>query len=324
MNFDDYYNTEIEPLINNFENYRVRTLKKYIINILILFLVFLSNIVFFYFFNSGLFKDAYNSFIYPHYYVQNNFNFLLPFTFISIILIAWLFKVNSNLLKSFKIKIRNELYRRIIAFYPQLDYQPDKGIDINIIRDSYLFSRFNQFFLKDYIRGKYKNINLELSGVKLLNITKEYVYENGKWVAKTNINEIFNGIFCILDINKNLNSQTYVIPNQLIKFFNNLPSGLKRVKLEDPNFEGIFDVYSDSQIDSRYILTPAFMERLVKLNDKKKLSCFFYDRKIFLALATKQDFLPELSVRKKMNFDQVKSLLEDVKIFFDIIDTLEL
>ena len=40
-----------------------------------------------------------------------------------------------------------------------------------------------------------------------------------------------------------------------------------RVKLEDPDFEKRFDVFSDDQVEARYLLTPGFMERVKRLDD---------------------------------------------------------
>lgn len=36
----------------------------------------------------------------------------------------------------------------------------------------------------------------------------------------------------------------------------------ERVKLEDVSFERQFEVFSDNQIEARYLLTTAFMERM--------------------------------------------------------------
>ena len=42
-------------------------------------------------------------------------------------------------------------------------------------------------------------------------------------------------------------------------------SGLERVRLEDPDFESRYQVYSSDQISARALLTPAVMQRLMQL-----------------------------------------------------------
>ncbi|TGY88396.1 DUF3137 domain-containing protein [Marinicauda algicola] len=54
--------------------------------------------------------------------------------------------------------------------------------------------------------------------------------------------------------------------------------GLERVGLVDPDFERYFEVYATDQVMSRYLLTPSFMERLLKLEatlQGKKIRCVF-------------------------------------------------
>jgi len=40
---------------------------------------------------------------------------------------------------------------------------------------------------------------------------------------------------------------------------------MKRVGLVDPVFEKIFEAYGTDQVEARYLLTPTFMQRLVRL-----------------------------------------------------------
>ena len=47
----------------------------------------------------------------------------------------------------------------------------------------------------------------------------------------------------------------------------NLRSGMEKVTLEDSRFESIFGVYGTDQVESRYLLTTAFMERMIKLRE---------------------------------------------------------
>ena len=65
---------------------------------------------------------------------------------------------------------------------------------------------------------------------------------------------------------------------------------LDKVNLEDPMFSKKFDVYSSDQIEARFWVTPAFMERFQNLTTAfgtKKAKCSFYDGdKIMFAIST--------------------------------------
>jgi hypothetical protein len=54
--------------------------------------------------------------------------------------------------------------------------------------------------------------------------------------------------------------------------------GLKRVGLEDPKFEKVFEVYGSDQVEARYLVHPVLMERLLDLEASfhgQKLRCAF-------------------------------------------------
>jgi hypothetical protein len=76
--------------------------------------------------------------------------------------------------------------------------------------------------------------------------------------------DIFRGLFFVADFNKNFNGYTVVRAGMVGAL-----SGLNRnlVKLEDPRFNKSFTVYSDDQIEARYLLTPKMMERIVGLQN---------------------------------------------------------
>lgn len=63
--------------------------------------------------------------------------------------------------------------------------------------------------------------------------------------------------------------------------------GLKRVGLVDIEFEKIFEVWSNDQVEARYLLTPTFMERLLALESQlngKKARAAFADGDLIVAV----------------------------------------
>lgn len=54
---------------------------------------------------------------------------------------------------------------------------------------------------------------------------------------------------------------------------------LERVKMVDPRFEKAFDVYANDQVEARYLVHPAYCERLIALEERfegKKLKALFH------------------------------------------------
>ncbi|MEM6796310.1 MAG: DUF3137 domain-containing protein, partial [Acidobacteriota bacterium] len=82
-------------------------------------------------------------------------------------------------------------------------------------------------------------------------------------------------------------------------------AALKRVRLEDARFEKEFEVVSSDQVEARYLLTPALMERLMEaqsvLGPRTRLRAAFHDRHMLLTLDTRKNRSWLARQRGKMN-----------------------
>ena len=127
---------------------------------------------------------------------------------------------------------------------------------------------------------------------------------------------------------KPFKGQTVVLKDSgLLNKFKGFPD-MERVKLEDVVFEKHFEVYSTDQIEARYLLTTAFMERILqlkKLYRGKKIEISFYANKLLLAIDTRENMFEPCSFFKtnlnKKKFDQV---FEQFWMIFSIIHVLKL
>ena len=102
---------------------------------------------------------------------------------------------------------------------------------------------------------------------------------------------------------------------------------LNEVKLEDPKFSKRFNVYSSDQIEARYLVTTAFMERFYNLKTAfgaKKIKCSFYGDTLMIAIHTKKDLFEFGSLFRSLNDSkQVKILYEELTSIYKIIDCLK-
>jgi hypothetical protein len=319
MDFDSYYTKEILPLLSKFEKFRRASLARYkkIRNILILsILVYLSLVLIVV---PEFLKKIYIVFRYTDHEIDIQDKFLILLVVIGIIIIvAGLHKLKRTK-EEFSYLSKSQLYKKIIGFY-NLDYSPFSRIDASVVDNTNLFPNFDQFYSEDYIQGEYKGVELKLSEIELRKIV---IRKAGNKTIYTE-EKIFGGLFIITDFHKRFSSTTYILPNKWIKIGIGLPSIYKRVDLEDPIFEKKFDVYSDNQIEARYILTPSFMERVIDLSQIGKIHCCFMDKKMTIALELKKDFLPELSLYEVIDKERVKKVVAELQVIFDVINTLKL
>ena len=100
---------------------------------------------------------------------------------------------------------------------------------------------------------------------------------------------------------------------------------MKDIKLEDPKFNKIFQVYSDDEVEARYVLSVSFMERLKELSEAFGSACCFYQEKVVFVVPIKKNMFEPGSIYKNENFiDDAKSLLEEMDLICKIIDILRL
>ena len=146
------------------------------------------------------------------------------------------------------------------------DYDFKASIDEETVRHSGLIQMGNRFHGDDYFELEYKNINIKRCDLKIDNVTS-----NGKSTSTVNY---FTGQFLMIDINKNFDEYLQIREKEFFgingnhkyqkKFFENV----EKVKLESIEFNEKFNVYSSDGHTTFYVLTPKFMESLIKLQDK--------------------------------------------------------
>lgn len=101
---------------------------------------------------------------------------------------------------------------------------------------------------------------------------------------------------------------------------------MEYLHLEDLKFGEMFASYSSDQVEGRYLITPAFMERLLNLKTvfgTKKIKCSFYDNKLMIAIETNKDLFEigdlhtSLEDSKCMNnfYNEISSILRMVDYF---------
>lgn len=100
--------------------------------------------------------------------------------------------------------------------------------------------------------------------------------------------------------------------------------GLKQVKLESNVFEQAFQVYSNDQVEARFLLTPDLMQRLINLEKVfhgSKLRCAFQDGELLIALEGGDLFEPGSLFTPLDNPERVRELLDDFAAIFNLIDS---
>jgi hypothetical protein len=175
--------------------------------------------------------------------------------------------------------------------------------------------------LEDHVSGKVNGVAFELAEALLERKVRRKDQDD--------YDLVFRGLVARYDFPKRFNGRT-IIRSDFGKVFNAVShSGVEgeRVRLEDPRFEAAFEVFSSDQDEARYLLTPAFMERLVALGEKTggSLQAAFDGAQLLLAIDGRRNYFARPSVWRDLREDShVRGFLEDISFIRDIAETLKL
>lgn len=144
-----------------------------------------------------------------------------------------------------------------------------------------------------------------------------------RWKSKT----LFRGLFFTAKFAKNFPNRTFVIPNDLqnrVPLVNYWRGEV--VKLEDLEFDRLFRVYGDDQIESRYILSTNLMQRLVDFSHKAKRKVYlsFVEGYIYIAIKSDRNLFEPKLWQTMLSFRPLKEYFEDLQLAIGIVEDLNL
>ena len=222
----------------------------------------------------------------------------------------------------YKKKIKPQIMPEFANFFGTFSYSYEGKISDALLRQSNLFESYTLNTGDDYFFGTYDNVKVTVAEEKLLDIKKDFRNFDIK-------KEIFSGVCILFEMNKNFKGRTVVLKDRgIIGNTMNKIKDLQNVKLEDSRFEKVFEVYSDDQIEARYLLTTAFMERMLKLRDLyegKSIQFCFYNNMLLLAIPTKQNMFEANSFfGSNVDKQRVDLVFEQFYTVFSIVKLLKL
>lgn len=236
----------------------------------------------------------------------------------------------SCIAKEFENDIKKKLMPIILRCLHTFKWTNCDTISNEYIRKIQLFDVFNQRTTDDNFEGEYNGVKINISETEL-------GYETGSGKNRTYTTR-FKGVLISLDIEKNYQGQTFILEKSLFgttrkvkisdnKLANTL-STPPEVFLEDIKFKKKFAVFSSDQIEARYILTPAFMERFNSLRfafHASRMEAGIKDNKILIALYTGKDLFRIANLfRPICDYKQLKKMADEFACLLELIDELKL
>lgn len=224
-------------------------------------------------------------------------------------------------LYKYKKKVKPQIMPDFANFFGSFTYQYEGKVDDMILRQSDLFGKYNESKGDDAFVGVYDGVRICVAEEKLRLQKRDFRnFDMSK--------NVFEGVCILFEMNKSFRGRTVVLKDmKLLNVFNKV-KGLQNIKLEDIRFEKYFEVYSDDQIEARYLLTTGFMERMLKLRDLydgKSIQFCFNRNTLLLAIPTKQNMFEANSFfRSNINKKKIDLVFDQFYTIFSIVKLLKL
>ena len=223
---------------------------------------------------------------------------------------------------AYKQEIKTKFMPVICEFFGTMSFSLKGESTVEALYRGEIFPTHNRSEFEDFIEGTYKGVKMKMHESTLRQ-------KSGK-----HTNTVFKGFVLELEFPKSFHGKTLILKDggSVGNFFTGEDfKGLKLVTLEDPEFEDQFQIFSSDQVEARYVLTTAFMERLLKLARLRtpygstKVQCVFENKNLVIAVPCSQNLFEPGSIKKSaLQVDDIHTFLEQMRQIFELVDTLKL
>ncbi|PCI47776.1 MAG: hypothetical protein COB49_06725 [Alphaproteobacteria bacterium] len=197
------------------------------------------------------------------------------------------------------------------------------GVSLTRLGELDLIPSYHESKLEDQIEGDVRGVDFNLFEARLIKRTRDSK-------GRTRRTTVFRGLLCEFDFHKNFTGTTIITRDhtRLGNFFAKFGKIGERIKLEDPQFEKLFEVYGTDQVESRYLLTPAFMERIRDLNavvGSGNLQLAFDRGRLLLALKKDGNSFEGGHIFSDLtDITRIEKTIKELMVIYNIVDKLRL
>jgi len=249
---------------------------------------------------------------------------IVPVVLSLIIAAVAYFFIGKGYISEFKILV----IAKIIHFIDEnLNYDHKDYIPKSTFMLSQIFkTKPNRYEGDDLVSGRVGETKIQFC-----ELNAEYKSGSGK---NSSTRTVFKGLFFIGDFNKDFTCQTVVLPDTAEKFLGRIgqklqsmnPARDKLIKLDDPEFEKYFVVYSNNQVGARYILSTSLMKRIVDFKKKSNRNIYlsFVGSMVFVSISYTRNLFEPRIFRTLLDFEPIREYFEDLRLAIGIVDDLNL
>lgn len=241
---------------------------------------------------------------------------VFPLTTYLVLLIP--FSVAQYYKSKYEKEIKKIFMRKILPIMGKLKWNCRNKIDMDEASGLKIFPDFWRVIPDDYFKGDHNGVTFEIFDLSLED--KRTDRKGGTYYVS-----VFEGVIIKFKLNKSFAGHTIITNDSLLHW--SPSSDLRHTVLEDVQFEKKYDVFTTDEVEARYLITTAFIDRLNNLKTKflaKNINCVFKDGYLYVVFKKKDAFGICNIYKSFADFEQFYSMFEQILAIRYLIDTFKL
>jgi len=224
----------------------------------------------------------------------------------------------ADLYNTIKKEIAERIYQPIFRKL-NLEFEYQKNLDLEEVLSSRLFKKPDEYNSDGLIKGVVLDFPFKASNISLREVR---VKIDSKGNTQIKLYLIFSGRLYIIDTP--FNKKKIIITSGRY----NLPStkGMQETKLESEEFNKLFRVFAEDQVEVRRVLTPNVMERFIDL--RKKVGEFhvsIIENRVYVAIKKSMKIKIKINKPVKEIIEHARHLAEvEIESVSSLINTLKM
>lgn len=227
-------------------------------------------------------------------------------------------------------QVINQLYRRKtkdaflnrLAESLHLQYSKTGLFPLDDIAAHGILPPYDTHHIEDGFAGRINGVDLAFQEVVLSSRVRDHDnnkirYETGFW-----------GIVLRIRIGKVLNAHTVILPRRaMANFLRRQFTPFKPANMVSPAFEKRFEVMTTDQVEARYILDPAFMERVMAATDllsTKDVEISFLGQEMVFAIEHFKPMFEIGALWTRLTPAQLQAVADELNLLTSLITILKL
>lgn len=231
------------------------------------------------------------------------------------VLYWWVTQPKRQYAKAYK----KDILPEIAKLFGNLRYGLNGKIPMEELRPSKIIPSHDSYDADDYFIGEYKGVRITISEMTL----------KGK-SENSSTKTVFKGLAILIAMpRQKFHGHTVLMQevNRFGKWFQKQATGLKHADLVDPQFEKAFDLFTNDQVEARYLVDPKMIENLKAMRDvynAESFSVAYYNNQILVLLPSDHNYFEPANIGVPATDPQtIVSMKEELALVLNLVDYLE-